>query len=112
MKKVTYSVLFLLFLTNCSLTKQTQNHQQTFKGWWIYGEDQHIFKDEQTLDEYDIEFINEDSQELSELYLQTSEMEYFPLECNMYGYVKIRENNNKILVISSFEILHIIGCGE
>lgn len=112
MKKFTYSVLFLLFLSNCNLTKQTQNYQQTFKGWWIYGEDQHIFKDEKNLHEYDIEFINEDAQGLSELYLQTSEMEYFPLECNMFGYIKIGENNNKILIVSSFEILHIIGCGE
>ena len=33
--------------------------QTNYKGWWIYGEDQHIFKDEKTLKEYTLEFPHE-----------------------------------------------------
>ena len=51
----------------------------TYKGWWIYGEGQHIFKDEQSLSEYNIEFLNEDTEELQALYVAVCEMEYFPM---------------------------------
>ena len=56
---------------------------KTYKGWWIYGEGQHIFKDEESLDEYNLEFSHEDIEELSALYLAVCEMEYFPMECAM-----------------------------
>ena len=86
---------------------------QTYKGWWVHGEGQHIFKDQQTLQEYDLEFPNENMQALRTLYLAVCEMEYFPMECAMTGYLKkdILEKQNKLIVVN-FEILYIEGCGE
>ena len=87
--------------------------EETYKGWWVYGEGHHVFKDEDTLDEYDLEFVNENIEELQTLYLAVCEMEYFPMECAMTGYLKkdVLENQ-KILIVSDFEILYIEGCGE
>ena len=85
----------------------------TYKGWWIYGDEQHIFKDEQTLDEYLLEFPNEDIDELKALYIAVCEMEYFPMESTMTGCLKKNILDNKsTLVVFNFEILHIQGCGE
>ena len=87
--------------------------ENTFKGWWIYGEGQHIFKDEVSLEEWNLEFPNENMEELKELYLAICEMEYFPMECEMIG--EKRKNvleNQTILIISKFNILYIQGCGE
>lgn len=84
-----------------------------FKGWWIYGDGYHLFKDEITLLEFNLEFPNENMNELKELYLAICEMEYFPMECKMTG--KIKEDSLKgqsTLVVSEFEILYIEGCGE
>ncbi|HIE72891.1 MAG TPA: hypothetical protein EYQ06_01240 [Flavobacteriales bacterium] len=80
---------------------------QAYTGWWIYGEGQHIFKDEQTLGEWELTFPNENMQELVELYLAVCEMEYFPMECNMIGHL-----NNDTLKVIDFEITYIQGCGE
>ena len=80
---------------------------QTYTGWWIYGEGQHIFKDEQTLGEWELTFPNENMQELVELYLAVCEMEYFPMECNMQGHLQ-----NDTLEVTDFEITYIQGCGE
>jgi hypothetical protein len=78
-----------------------------YTGWWVYGEGQHIFKDEQTLDEYDLVFANENMEELVELYVSVCEMEYFPMECEMKGTL-----TGNILTVQAFEILYIQGCGE
>ena len=86
---------------------------KTYHGWWIYEEGQHIFKHEKTLDEYDMEFPNENIEELRALYLAVCEMEYFPMECAMIGHLKkmlLKQQNT--LVVSDFEILYIEGCGE
>ena len=79
----------------------------TLTGWWVYGEGQHIFKDEQTLEEYDLVFPNENMVELVELYISVCEMEYFPMECQMTGIL-----TGSILSVQEFEILYIQGCGE
>ena len=76
-------------------------------GWWIYGEGQHIFKDETTLGEWELAFPNENMQELAELYLAVCEMEYFPMECMMQGNLQ-----NDTLQVLDFEITYIQGCGE
>ena len=90
-----------------------KTNSTTYKGWWIYGDEQHIFKDEQTLDEYLLEFPNEDIDELKALYIAVCEMEYFPMESTMTGCLKKNILDNKsTLVVSNFEILHIQGCGE
>ena len=87
--------------------------QKAYTGWWVYGEDQHIFKDEESLEEWDLEFPNEDMEELVELYLAVCEMEYFPMECKTIGHFKKElVKNQKILVVNNFEILYVQGCGE
>lgn len=85
--------------------------EKTYKGWWIYGEGYHIFKDEKSLDEYDLEFVDENMEELQDLYLAICEMEYFPMECSMTGYFKQDIlKNQTTLVVNSFEILYVEGC--
>jgi len=87
--------------------------QKEYIGWWVCGEGQHIFKDEQTLEEYDMEFLNENMEELVELYLAVCEMEYFPMECKMTGHLKKElVEKQTTLIVSDFEILYIQGCGE
>ena len=119
-------VTMLLLFSSCSLTTKVDqiveielvNIQSedvpglvvspyTFTGWWVYGEGQHIFKDELTLEEYDLVFPNENMEELVELYVSVCEMEYFPMECQMTGILI-----GSILSVQEFEILYIQGCGE
>ena len=86
---------------------------QNYIGWWIYGEGQHLFKDEKTLQEWDLEFLNEDMKELEKLYLAVCEMEYFPMEFQITGYLKKTNNSEKTtLIAQSFKILYIQWCGE
>ena len=110
------------FVSSCTIPKNTEKQEEiiaiptreissytnkTFTGWWVYGEGQHIFKDDATLEEYDIVFPNENMEELVELYLAVCEMEYFPMQCEMKGAL-----NGAILTVQEFEILYIEGCGE
>lgn len=111
-----------LFISSCAMPKNTEKQEEiipiatrvinsetikTFTGWWVYGERQHIFKDEATLEEYDLVFPNENMEELVELYLAVCEMEYLPMECEMKGTL-----NGNTLTVQAFEILYIQGCGE
>ena len=120
----------ILFISSCTIQMEVNNssdnekksgikivventEQKAYTGWWVYGEDQHIFKDEESLEEWDLEFPNEDMEELVELYLAVCEMEYFPMECKMIGHFKKKlVKNQKILVVNNFEILYVQGCGE
>ena len=87
--------------------------KKSYNGWWVYGENQHIFKDEESLEEWGLEFPNEDIEELKELYLAICEMEYFPMECEMIGYKKLNTlEKQTILIVQEFNILYIEGCGE
>ena len=89
----------------------SSEQQKSYKGWWIYGEGLHIFKDEETLEEYNLEFTNEDIQELQDLYLAVCEMEHFPMECSMQGKLtKSVLSDQTTLVVNNFEILYIQGC--
>ena len=81
--------------------------ENTYTGWWVYGEGQHIFKDGGTLKEFDLIFPNENMEELVELYLSVCEMEYFPMECIMQGNLQ-----NDTFEVTDFEITYIQGCGE
>ena len=116
------TVLLLFFFTLCSFrslekVESSNDYIQDKKafcglvnkhiGWWVYGEGQHIFKDELTLAEYDLTFPNENMEELVELYVSVCEMEYFPMECEMTGIL-----SGSILSVQEFEILYIQGCGE
>ncbi len=120
------SFVFFLFISSCGIQKEVvveqQNesfdlisHQtakiQTYTGWWVYGEGQHIFKDEETLEEFDLVFPNENMEELVALYLAVCEMEYFPMECEMTGSTTYIDGL-LFLQVSDFEILYIQGCGE
>ncbi len=126
-KKLEYLFLSLLVVCFCyfiqkdsdtiNFSKSKNNiiseslRKTNYSGSWIYGEGMHIFKDDKSLEEYNIKFINEDMQELQELYLAVCEMEYFPMECVMYGrIVSPVLSNQKNLLVDSFEILYIQGC--
>lgn len=82
-------------------------------GWWVYGGGQHVFKDEESLEEWDLEFPNENIGELEKLYVSITEMEYFPMECKMIGKKETDALTKETkLLVSDFEILYIRGCGD
>ena len=108
--KVLIFLLLFLGVSSCMTTTKEEKEPETpitYTGWWVYGEGQHIFKDEATLGEWELTFPNENLEELVELYLAVCEMEYFPMECEMHGNLK-----NDTLIVEDFEILYIQGCGE
>ena len=122
LKYKTLIFLLLIGITSCIVPKNITQQEEivtlstkairsdtvkTYVGWWVYGEGQHIFKDEQTLEEYDLIFPNENMVELVELYISVCEMEYFPMECQISGVL-----SGSTLSVQEFEILYIQGCGE
>ena len=129
--KIIFSLLILLLVFSCNVQIKVSadkeeipsesvvkivvenTEEKSHIGWWVYGEGQHIFKDEKSLEEWNLEFPNENMEELEELYLAICEMEYFPMECEMIGHKRkdVLENET-ILIISEFNILYIQGCGE
>ncbi len=128
---IIFPLLILLLVFSCNIQIKVSNdkeeipsesvvkivventEEKSYNGWWVYGEGQHIFKDEESLEEWDLEFLNENMEELEELYLAICEMEYFPMECEMIGYKrKDIFKNETILIVSEFNILYIQGCGE
>ena len=111
---VRYKELFFVFLicvfVSCNLNNSQSSVDKTqniYYGWWVYGDGQHIFKDEETLQEFEMVFLNENIDELVELYLAVCEMEYYPLECSVTAFSK--ENT---LQIKDFEIMYIEGCED
>jgi hypothetical protein len=107
-------IIFLLFIGQGCISPENKRESTSerelnkISGWWIYGEGQHIFKDEKTLEEFDLFFLNEDSLALIDLYLSITEMEYFPMEVDVIGI----HNNNKVFSVHDFEITYIKGCDE
>ena len=100
----------VLGISACGVSKKEQDkmvESKQYTGWWVYGEGQHLFKDELTLGEWDLTFPNENMEELAELYIAVCEMEYFPMECIMQG-----DLQNDTLQVIDFEITYIQGCGE
>ena len=107
-----YSSCWIYYDSNSVINKRVNTldiveEVKLYSGWWIYGEGSHFFKDENTLLEWSIYFPNEEEGHLEELYLAICEMEFFPMESIMKGHLK-----NDTLVVESFEILYIQGCGE
>ena len=100
-------LIFLSFILVSCVFEKEENVKLSMSGWWIYGEGLHSFMDEKSLEEYNLQFSNEDSLELIELYLSVVEMEYFPMETNIIGFKK--DNN---FYVDDFEITYIIGCDE
>ena len=128
---IIFPLLILLLVFSCNIQIKVSNdkeeipsesvvkivventEEKSYNGWWIYGEGLHIFKDEESLEEWGLEFPNENMEELQELYLAICEMEYFPMECEMIGHKrKDILKNETILIVSEFNILYIQGCGE
>ena len=122
LKYKTLIFLLLIGITSCIVPENIKQQEEsinlstktissdtvkTYLGWWVYGEGQHIFKDELTLAEYDLIFPNENMEELVELYVSVCEMEYFPMECQMTGILSV-----STLSVQKFEILYVQGCGE
>ena len=122
LKYKTIFFLLLIGLISCIAPENIKQHQEiiplsdksislykikSYVGWWVYGEGQHLFKDEQTLDEYDLTFPSENMDNLVELYMSVCEMEYFPMECEMKGIL-----SGNVLSVQEFDILYIQGCGE
>ena len=100
----------VLGISACGVNTKEQYktiESKQYTGWWVYGEGQHVFKDEQTLGEWELTFPNENMEELAELYIAVCEMEYFPMECIMQG-----DLQNDTLQVVDFEITYIQGCGE
>ena len=128
---IIFPLLILLLVFSCNIQIKVSNdkeeipsesvvkivventEEKSYNGWWVYGEGQHIFKDEESLEEWNLEFSNESMEELKELYLAICEMEYFPMECEMIGHKrKDILKNETTLIVSEFNILYIQGCGE
>ena len=128
---IIFPLLILLLVFSCNIQIKVSNdkeeipsesvvkivventEEKSYNGWWVYGEGQHVFKDEESLEEWNLEFSNENMEELKELYLAICEMEYFPMECEMIGYKrKDILKNETTLIVSEFNILYIQGCGE
>ena len=108
--RVVLFLLFIIIITSCGINTKKQAEMVEpiqYTGWWVYGEEQHIFKDEESLGEWELTFPNENMEELVELYLAVCEMEYFPMECIMQGNLQ-----NDTLQVADFEITYIQGCGE
>ena len=107
-----FYIIILAFILNSCVFETNQSSvldisTVQLSGWWVYGEGYHSFMDEVNLQEYDLEFTNEDSLEIIELYMSVVEMEYFPMETNIIGH---KENNT--FYVNDFEITYIVGCDE
>ena len=72
---VNKSVIILtivLGISACEFSTKEQDktrESKQYTGWWIYGEEQHIFKDETTLGEWGLTFPNENIEEFLSLRL-------------------------------------------
>lgn len=109
-------LLFALIFQFCSLNPEGKDELKKIKltsysGWWVYGEGNHIFKDEETLEEWDLFFLNEDVEDVTKLFLDIAEMEYLPIECIMHGRVT-EKSAKKFLEVADFEILYVQGCDD
>ena len=111
MKFIHYLIILTsIILCSCKYDSQKKDDNiviNTSSGWWIYGEGLHLYKDEISLEENVIHFLNEDSSDLIELYMSVTEMEYFPLEVD----IKF-ENKKDSLLVHDFNITYIQGCDE
>tara|TARA_Y100001968_G_C19381053_1_gene730344 strand:+ start:820 stop:1191 length:372 start_codon:yes stop_codon:yes gene_type:complete len=96
---------------NISVKKDKLLISTEYTGWWIYGNNIHLFKDEESLEEWVLDFLNEDTEELKNLYLSITEMEYFPVETKISGQKTINLVTLELtLIVFDFEILYIQGC--
>ena len=108
MKLILLTIVF--FVTSCSnidnnsyLSSQNDINDKKkvqikkYVGWWIFGENMHLFKDSKNLEEYELFFLNETSEEITKFYLEIAEQEFLPIDIEIDGYLHINEKNHKIL---------------
>ena len=68
-----------------------------YVGWWIFGEDMHLFKDSENLEEYELFFLNETSEEITKFYLEIAEQEFLPIDIEIDGSLYTNEKKQKII---------------
>ena len=122
MKLVLLTIVF--FVTSCSnidnnsyLSQNDINDKKKvqikkYVGWWIFGENMHLFKDSKNLEEYELFFLNETSEEITKFYLEIAEQEFLPIDIEIDGSLYTNEKKQKILEVSDFYITFIQGCDE
>ena len=123
MKLILLTIVF--FVTSCSnidnnsyLSSQNDINDKKkvqikkYVGWWIFGENTHLFKDSKNLEEYDLFFLNETSEEITKFYLEIAEQEFLPIDIEINGFLYTNEKKQKILEVSDFYITFIQGCDE
>lgn len=125
MKLILLTIVF--FVTSCSnidnnsyLSSQNDiniNYKKKvqikkYVGWWIFGENMHLFKDSKNLEEYELFFLNETSEEITKFYLEIAEQEFLPIDIEIDGSLYTNEKKQKILEVSDFYITFIQGCDE
>ena len=123
MKLILLTIVF--FVTSCSnidnnsylssqndINDEKKVQTKKYVGWWIFGEDLHLFKDSKNLEEYELFFLNETSEEITEFYLEIAEQEFLPIDIEIDGSLHTNEKNQKTLEVSDFFITFIQGCDE
>ena len=123
MKLILFTIVF--FMTSCSnidhnsyLSSQNDINDKKkvqinkYVGWWIFGENMHLFKDSKNLEEYELFFLNETSEEITKFYLELAEQEFLPIDIEIDGSLYTNEKKQKILEVSDFYITFIQGCDE
>ena len=123
MKLILLTIVF--FVTSCSnidnnsyLSSQNDINDKKkvqinkYVGWWIFGENMHLFKDSKNLEEYELFFLNETSEEITKFYLEIAEQEFLPIDIEIDGFLYTNEKKQKILEVSDFYITFIQGCDE
>ena len=123
MKLILLTIVF--FVTSCSnidnnsylssqndINDEKKVQTKKYVGWWIFGEDLHLFKDSKNLEEYELFFLNETIEEITEFYLEIAEQEFLPIDIEIDGSLHTHEKNQKILEVSDFYITFIQGCDE
>ena len=123
MKLILLTIVF--FVTSCSnidnnsyLSSQNDINDKKkvqikkYVGWWIFGENKHLFKDSKNLEEYELFFLNETSEEIAKFYLEIAEQEFLPIDIEIDGFLYTNEKKQKILEVSDFYITFIQGCDE
>ena len=123
MKLILLTIVF--FVTSCSnidnnsyLSSQNDINDKKkvqikkYVGWWIFGENMLLFKDSKNLEEYELFFLNETSEEITKFYLEIAEQEFLPIDIEIDGSLYMNEKKQKILEVSDFYITFIQGCDE
>ena len=122
MKLILLTIVF--FVTSCSnidnnsyLSQNDINDKKKvqikkYVGWWIFGENMHLFKDSKNLEEYELFFLSETSEEITKFYLEIAQQEILPIDIEIDGSLYTNEKKQKILEVSDFYITFIQGCDE